>query len=116
LNDFPILIAEKREISAQPGSEGGIDLRRIDAHHSEFTIIDRQLFLEFDEMAQLHLAFASPVTAVERQDEGKFPHQLRKLGHLAVLIGKLDIREAPSDALIHVSKPFLRLKRLRRFT
>jgi hypothetical protein len=61
-------------------------------------------------MAQLHLAFTSPVTAVERNDEGKFSHQLRKLDHLAVLIGKLYIRKSPSDALIHVSNPFLSLK------
>jgi hypothetical protein len=52
-------------------------------------------------MAQLHLAFTSPVTAVERNDEGKFSHQLRKLDHLAVLIGKLDIRESLSNSLIH---------------
>jgi hypothetical protein len=76
LNDFPILIAEKQEIGAQAGSERRVDLRRVNAHHRELTIIDRQLFLKFDKMAQLHLAFASPVTAVERQDEGKFSHQL----------------------------------------
>jgi len=35
---------------------------------------------------------------------------LRKLDHLAVLIGKLDIRKSPSDALIHVINPFLSLK------
>jgi hypothetical protein len=60
-------------------------------------------------MAQLHLAFASPVTAVKRQDEGKFPHELRKLGRLSILVWKLDIRKPPSNALIHVRNPFLSL-------
>jgi hypothetical protein len=52
-------------------------------------------------VAQLHLAFASPVTAVERQNEGEFAGQLGKLYRLAVLIGKLNIREPLSNALIH---------------
>jgi hypothetical protein len=52
-------------------------------------------------MAQLHLAFASPVTAIEGKNEWKFPNQLGKLNHLPVLIGKLDIRESLADTLIH---------------
>jgi hypothetical protein len=53
-------------------------------------------------MAQLHLAFASPVTAVERKDERKFPNQLGKLNCLAVVVRQLDIWERSPDTLVHI--------------
>jgi hypothetical protein len=62
------LIAQKWELGAEPVSKGRIDLGRIDAHDHQLTVINRQFFLEFNEVAQLHLAFASPVAAIERQD------------------------------------------------
>jgi len=52
-------------------------------------------------VAQLHLAFPSPVPAVEGKNEGKFANQLGKLNYLTVLIGKLVIGESLSDGLIH---------------
>jgi hypothetical protein len=66
-------------------------------------------------VAQLHLAFSSPVPAVEGKYEGKFANQLGEPNQLAVLIGKLDIRESLSNALIHgpnLSEKKLRLSHL----
>jgi hypothetical protein len=37
-------------------------------------------------MAQLHLAFASPVAAIKRQDEGKLSNQLGQLNRLSIMI------------------------------
>jgi hypothetical protein len=52
-------------------------------------------------MAQLHLAFPSPVAAVERQDEGKFADQFRELYLLPVLIGQFNIGETLADFKFH---------------
>jgi len=101
LNDFAILITQKRKLGAKTGSKGRIYLRRIDAHHHQLTVVNRQLFLEFDIMAQLHLAFASPVSAIERQDQWKFAGILRKLNRLTVMIDHLEIGELLANILIH---------------
>jgi hypothetical protein len=53
-------------------------------------------------VAQLHLAFTSPKTAIEGENEGKLTDPLGKSNQLAVLISKLDIRESLSDGLVHV--------------
>src|SRR5688572_32217470 len=52
-------------------------------------------------MAQLHLAFASPVAAIERQDQWKFASILRKLNRLTVMIDHFKIEELLADILIH---------------
>jgi len=101
LNDFAILIAEEWELGAQTGSERCIHFGGINADDGKLTVVDGELFLEFHIVAQLHLAFPSPVPAVKGKNEGKFANQLGKLNQLAVLIGKLDIRESLSDSLIH---------------
>ena len=101
LDHFTLLVAKKSKVGAQPGTERGVNLRRVHAYHGELAIIDGEFFLEFHKVAQLHLAFASPVTAVERQNEGEFSDQLGKLYRLAVVIGKFNIWEPMSNALIH---------------
>jgi hypothetical protein len=65
LHDLAILIAEEWELGTQTGSERGIHFGRINADDGELTIIDGEFFLEFYVVAQLHLAFPSPVTPVE---------------------------------------------------
>jgi hypothetical protein len=52
-------------------------------------------------MAQLHLAFASPVTAVERQDEWKLSDGLGKFDDLTVLIRQLKVGKALADFQVH---------------
>jgi hypothetical protein len=61
-------------------------------------------------MAQLHLAFASPVSPIEGKNEGKLSDQLGKFNQLAVLIGKLDVREFFSNDLVHVLDLSINLK------
>src|SRR5438552_1784796 len=90
LYDFTLMIAEEGEISAQASAKCSANFRGIDAGYGEMAVIDGKLFLQFDEVAQLHLAFASPVAAIEGENKGKFPDQLRKLDWLAILIRELD--------------------------
>jgi hypothetical protein len=52
-------------------------------------------------MAQLHLAFASPITAVKSQDERKFADQLGKLDLLVLVIRQFNIGEPLADFQIH---------------
>jgi hypothetical protein len=52
-------------------------------------------------MAQLHLAFRSPVAAVESQDKRKLAHQLRELSRLTILIRQLEVRKLLADSLVH---------------
>ena len=73
-NEYAIDISKLR---AQTGAKGIVDIRRIDAAHGEMAIVHRQLFLQFNVMAQLHLAFGSPVATVKSQDEGKLADQIR---------------------------------------
>jgi hypothetical protein len=54
-------------------------------------------------MAQLHLAFASPVTSVKSQDEGKLAHQLGQFHELAFMVGQLDIGKLLTDLEIHTA-------------
>jgi hypothetical protein len=42
-------------------------------------------------MAQLHLAFPSPVATVERQNEWKLSDSFRQFDRLTVLIGQFEI-------------------------
>jgi hypothetical protein len=53
-------------------------------------------------MAQLHLAFASPIATVERQDKGEFSDGLRKFDDLTVLIRQLEVGKALADLQIHI--------------
>jgi hypothetical protein len=52
-------------------------------------------------MAQLHLAFRSPVAAVESQDKRKLTHQLRELSRLTVLIRQLEVGKLLANSLVH---------------
>jgi hypothetical protein len=53
-------------------------------------------------MAQLHLAFASPIAAIKRQDERKFSDGLRKFDDLTVLIRQLEVGKALADLQVHI--------------
>jgi len=52
-------------------------------------------------MAQLHLAFASPVTAIERQYEWKLSNDFGKFDNLAVLVRQLKVGKALADLQVH---------------
>jgi len=63
------MITQKRKAGTEACSECCIDLRRINTHGNELTVIDRQLFLKLSQKAQLHLALGSPVSTVENNDQ-----------------------------------------------
>jgi hypothetical protein len=48
-------------------------------------------------MAQLHLAFGSPVAAVKSQDERKLADQIGQLHRLIFLVGQLDVGKFLTD-------------------
>lgn len=75
-DNFAFLIAEEVKLGTEAGSERGINFRRIDADDRELTIVNRQFFLKFYVVAQLHLAFRSPVAAVEANDQREFARKL----------------------------------------
>ena len=70
------LIAEEGILGAETGAKRIVNLRRVDADHGKLTVINRQLFLKFNIVAQLHLAFGSPVTTIERQNKRELANQL----------------------------------------
>ena len=109
LNNFTILIAEKRKPGAEPGSERVVNLGWIHADDGELTIVHRQFFLEFYVVAQLHLAFGSPVATVEGNDQREFPRNLRKFHPLPVLVLQFDIGKPLADDLIHDCRACIRL-------
>src|SRR5258706_4302290 len=92
-----LLIAEEGILGAETGAKRVIDLRRVHADHGKLTVIDRQLFLKFNIVAQLHLALRSPIATIERQNKRELADQLRKLNLLAVLIRASDITEPMTD-------------------
>jgi hypothetical protein len=59
------MIAQERKLRPQASAKGIVDFRRIDTANRELAVVDRKLFLKFNVMAQLHLAFASPVSPVK---------------------------------------------------
>jgi hypothetical protein len=54
-------------------------------------------------MAQLHLAFGSPVAAVKSQDERKLADQFGQLHGLVFLVGQLDVWKLLTDLEIHTA-------------
>jgi hypothetical protein len=56
-------------------------------------------------MAQLHLAFGSPIAAVKRQDKWKLADQFGQLYRLVFMVGQLDIGKLLVDLEFH-SAPF----------
>jgi hypothetical protein len=52
-------------------------------------------------MAQLHLAFPSPVAPVKRQNEWELTDEFQKPYRLAAVIRELDVRKTGADFLIH---------------
>lgn len=102
LDRLAVLITQKWKLGAQPGTKSVIDLRGINADDHELAIIDGQFPLKFDKVAQLHLAFTSPVAAVKGNDQRKFAGELRNLGKLTVMIGEIKVGKPLSDGLIHV--------------
>jgi hypothetical protein len=60
-------------------------------------------------VAQLHLAFSSPVAPVKRQYEWKFADGIGELNRLAILIGQLEVRKVLADLQIHVVPPWLKI-------
>jgi hypothetical protein len=52
-------------------------------------------------VAQLHLAFSSPVSSIEGQNEWKFSGQVGEFHSLPVLIWQLKIGEALANGKIH---------------
>jgi hypothetical protein len=52
-------------------------------------------------VAQLHLAFGSPVTAVKADNQWEFPRKLRNFDPLSFVILELDIGKALTDCLVH---------------
>jgi hypothetical protein len=52
-------------------------------------------------VAQLHLAFSSPVTTIEGQDKRKFAHQFGKSNRLIIVIGQLEIGKPFADFQVH---------------
>lgn len=76
LDDFSFVVAEKMKLRAETRFECGANFRRVNADHRELTIVHRQFLLKFYVMVQLHLAFGSPITAVERDDQREFSRNL----------------------------------------
>lgn len=105
LDNFAFLIAEEMKLGAEAGPERGINFRRIDADDRELTIVNRQFFLKFYVVAQLHLAFGSPVAAIEADDQREFARKLRKFHRLPLMVLQLDIGKAFTDSLIHTRYP-----------
>jgi hypothetical protein len=58
-------------------------------------------------MAQLHLAFGSPIAAVKRQDKGKLADQLGQLYRLVFMVGQLDVGKLLVDFEIHSAPPLV---------
>jgi hypothetical protein len=52
-------------------------------------------------MAQLHLAFASPVAAIKRQNERELSYRLGEFDWLPFVIRQLEIGKALADLQIH---------------
>jgi hypothetical protein len=52
-------------------------------------------------VAQLHLAFSSPVAPVERQYEGKLSNRIGELNRLAILIRQFEVRKTLADLQFH---------------
>jgi hypothetical protein len=105
LDDFPVVITQKWKGSAESGTKRIVNFGWVDAYDGQLAIIDRQLFLKFDKMVQLHLAFSSPITPIKRHDQRELPRNLGKLDGLAVVIRKLKIWKLIADALIHSAPP-----------
>jgi hypothetical protein len=107
LDNLTLLIAEELELGAEPRPESSINFRRIDADDRELTIVDRQFFLKFYVVAQLHLALGSPVSAVKGDDQRELARQLRQFHPLSVVVLQFDIGKALTDRLVHTSYPRL---------
>jgi hypothetical protein len=60
-------------------------------------------------VAQLHLAFPSPVAPVKRDDQGKLPGKLRDFNELTVVIGHFKIWKSLSNSLVHENTSFFDL-------
>src|ERR1041385_1575864 len=86
LDHLAFLIAQERKTRPQPGTKRVVHFRRIHAHDRELAIVNRELLLKFNIMAQLHLTLSSPVAPIKRQDERKFSDESRKLHRLPVLV------------------------------
>jgi hypothetical protein len=52
-------------------------------------------------VAQLHLAFPSPITPVKTEDEGKFSDQRGQSHWLVVMVRQLEVRKFFTDLEIH---------------
>jgi len=95
------MITQKRKAGTEACSECCIDLRRINTHGNELTVIDRQLFLKLSQKAQLHLALGSPVSTVENNNQRILSGNIRKLNFLAVVIRHFYVRKLFANLLIH---------------
>jgi hypothetical protein len=96
-----VLIAEEGILGAETGAKPVVDLRRVHADHGKLTVIDRQFFLKFNIVAQLHLTLRSPIATIERQNKRELADQLRKFNLLAVLIRQCDIGKLLTGRQIH---------------
>lgn len=108
LDHDAILVAQERKTGAQTGPERRVNLGRIDANHRELTVVDRQLFLKFRQVAQLHLAFGSPIAPIKDRDERELSGYFRELDLPPVVVRKFQIRETFANGLIHASISFAR--------
>jgi hypothetical protein len=52
-------------------------------------------------VAQLHLAFASPIAPIKRQDKRKLSDRVGELDRLPVMIRQLEIGKTLTDLQIH---------------
>jgi hypothetical protein len=106
LDHFAFLIAEERKTRPQPGTKCVVHFRRIHTDDRKLAIVNRELFLQFNIMAQLHLALSSPVAAVKRKNKRKLSNESRKAYLLPVLVRQFYIGKTRANFQVHSFSPF----------
>jgi len=101
LDRLMLTVTEKREIGAQPGPKGIIDLRWVNADNGQLAIAEPELILKLGQEAQLHLTLPSPVAPIKNHDEGELARNIRELDPFLFMVRELKVREALADQLIH---------------
>ncbi len=89
-----LVVTEKRIGRSQTGTERRADLGRVGAYDGQLTVVDLQVFLQFEEAPQLQRAFRSPIATVKAHDQRKLAREFRQLGQLLSMIGERQIRES----------------------
>ena len=106
-NGFALMVAEKCKGSTHASPEGGTDLWRVSADHSEITVVHPQLILQVGEVPNLARAFWSPVSAIEAEDKRKALGELGEFDVLVAMIGEFQVWQAFANDEIWVHRGLL---------